>query len=526
MNITSSRRGFIGGLAGASVFAIGGCMCPFGLQKVRLAAVGIMGKGFSDWFPMVQSGLAELVALCDADRRQLGKAQEALNKKGFPLDLSKLPFYTDSRRLLDDAAKLGIEAMTVSTPDHMHAPIAIRAMKAGIHVYVQKPLVRTLWELDYFRKTARENHVITQMGNQGSATEEIRRAAELLRAGVIGEVRECHLWTNRPVWPQGLVAKKASLGAADPIPVGLDWNAWIGTAKMRNYKGAYPVGTPSFNPWGEKLLEPNVYHAFNWRGFIDFGQGALGDMSCHMVNLPFRGLELGKVVKAECLATDEANDITFPMRSKVKISYAARPSQARPDITLPPVDLYWYDGNFDGKMLPPADLMPQLIASTKSGKVPETGMLVIGSKGIIFKAHANDAKLMVAMDGEKAARDVSEHELTCAVAQTIPRAIEMNGFSKMELQKRKDQVAILGESDAHYVEFLNAIRGEGPVYEETHSRCYSDIEHSIPMMEGILVACCSQLTPGVLSWNSESRCFDSAAANKLIRPYVRAGWEF
>ena len=524
--MNASRRGFIRSLAAASAFAIGGCKCPFGSQKVKLAVAGVMGKGFSDWFPMVRCGLAELVAVCDVDRGQLAKAEDELRKKGFDLDLSRVPFFTDYRRMLEQAPLLGIEALTVSTTDHMHAPIAISAMKLGIHVYVQKPLVRTLWELDYFQKTARANRVVTQMGNQGSATEEIRRAAELLRAGVIGEVRECHLWTNRPVWPQGLLAKKASLGAADPIPAGLDWEAWIGTARMRSYKGAYPAGTPSFNPWGDKLLAPNVYHAFNWRGFVDFGQGALGDMSCHMVNLPFRGLELGKVVKAECLATEEANDVTFPMRSKVRITYAARPSAARPGVMLPPVDLYWYDGNFDGKMLPPADLMPQVVASTKSGKVPETGMLVLGSKGILFKVHEDGAKLMVAMKGEKAAKVVTEHEATRDVAQTIPRAIELNGFAQMEQEKRKDQVAVLGESDAHYVEFLNAIRGEGPVYAETKSRCYSDIEHSIPMMEGILVACCSQLTPGALTWDSAARSFDNAAANKLIRPYVRAGWEF
>ena len=154
--ISSSRRGFLRGLAGVSLLSAGGCFSPSPRkpgQKVRLAAVGIMGKGYSDWTPMLKTGLVEMVAFCDADANMLTQALEKA-KKDFPdLDLSKVPFYTDYRKLLDDADALGIDAMTISTPDHVHAPVAIQAMKKGIHVYVQKPLVRTLWELEYFERT-------------------------------------------------------------------------------------------------------------------------------------------------------------------------------------------------------------------------------------------------------------------------------------------------------------------------------------------------------------------------------------
>ena len=160
--MNASRRGFLRGLAGAAAFGMAGCKGPFfgKPNKIRLACVGAWGKGFSDWMPMVKSGMAELVAICDADSDVLDLIAADKGFKATGIDLSKIPFYSDYRKLLDDAGMLGIEAMTISTPDHAHAPVAIGAMKQGINVYVQKPLVRTLWELDYFDKTARENGVI------------------------------------------------------------------------------------------------------------------------------------------------------------------------------------------------------------------------------------------------------------------------------------------------------------------------------------------------------------------------------
>ena len=170
MKIDLNRRNFLRGLAGSSMLAAGGCFSigkPDG--KIRLAAVGVMGKGYSDWTPMIQSGLAKIVAFCDADYAARESAQKALIRDGIDFDVYSVPFYTDYRKLLEDAGVLGIQAMTISTPDHVHAPVAIQAMKMGIHVYVQKPLVRTLWELDYFNRTAKEYGVVVQMGNQGSS---------------------------------------------------------------------------------------------------------------------------------------------------------------------------------------------------------------------------------------------------------------------------------------------------------------------------------------------------------------------
>ena len=512
----ASRRGFLRGVtAGFGALAFGGC-CGLGGrrgERVRLAACGVWGKGFSDWLPMLQSGKAELVALCDVDRTVLPLAQAELKNQGVDLDLSKIPFYDDYRRLLDDHARLRLDALTVSTPDHMHAAIAIRAMKLGINVYVQKPLVRTLWEADYFGKTARDYGVVTQMGNQGSCGAGFRRNVEVLQSGILGDVKEVHVWTNRPVWPQGLAAAAAAQGAAEKIPEGLNWNVWLGVAKDRPFKGAYPIGAKRYDPWN---LSPNVYHPFSWRGFIDFGCGAFGDMACHTMNLPFRGLELGTVTKAECTFIEEKNDVTFPMKSVVKMTYAARPSRARPGVKLPEVTLYWYDGN----RKPSADLMPQVVATM--GKVPDTGCLIIGSKGQVVSTNDYGQLAYLAFNDEKKMQTIFDHPACKLVPEVLPRRAEK---PKAEEMDHSAGAASLAE-DGHYVEFLDGILGNGPVFAETGSRCYSDTGLSIPMMEGILVGCVAQRVPGVLNWDSKTQKFDVAAANDCVRPYVRSGFEF
>jgi len=521
-----NRRSFLAGAAGATALAgLGGyanSVC--GIGKIRLAAVGVMGKGFGDWLPMVRSGIAELVAICDADANQFKAAQKRLddlNKKGkgVPgLDLSKLPSYTDYRRMLDDQRKLGIEAMTVSTPDHMHAAVAIRAMKMGIHVYVQKPLVRTLWEAKYFGDTAKACGVVTQMGNQGSGGNGFRRNVEILQSGILGDVKEVHVWTNRPIWPQGFNALKAAT-TRDIVrpPEGLDWNAWLGVAAGRPYRRPYEKGTP------EARFNQGVFHAFNWRGFIDFGCGAFGDMACHTMNLPFRGLELGKVIDAECTQIEEANAVAYPTKSTVKLTYAERVSKVRPGVKLPAVTLYWYDGDQqkDGdKKL--ADLMPAVVAMERyKGKVPRTGCLVVGSKGILCSCADYGQEAFIALNGEKTAKPTTEHEACKAVARSIPFRTDAAAGGN----DASGGAAALA-ADGHYIEFLDAIRGKGPTFSETHSRAYSDVEYSIPLMEGILVGTVAQQVPGKLAWNSCKQSFDCEAANTLVKPVIRSGFEF
>ena len=425
-------------------------------EKLNIGVIGVGGKGWSDWMPMFQNG-ENIVALCDVDRGPIDKALAEIEKSG--QKASQVKCYSDYRKMLDECKNL--DAVTVSTPDHTHAAAAIRAMKLGCHAYVQKPLVRTIWEAHYFEKVANACGVVTQMGNQGSAGDGFRRNVELLHAGVLGNVTEVHVWTNRPVWPQGIARPEGS----DPIPGTLDWDSWLGTAPERPFKDG-------------------VYHTFKWRGFFDFGTGAFGDMACHTMNLPFRGLKLGAVEKAECIQIEGKNKDSYPSKSIVKMSYAPRKG-------MPAVNLFWYDGN----LKPSADLMPQVIASL--GEVPKTGCLIIGDKGMMVSTNDYGQEAYVALKGEEKMKATTKHEALLSIPQAIERCCK----------------------GGQYIEFVNACKGEG--------KAYSDVGVSVPMLEGMLVGTIAQQIPGKLTWNSAKQMFvGNDAANALTKPYIRKGWEF
>ena len=513
-----SRRGFLRGLAGMSMLGSGGCFSIMGgsSKKIRLAAVGMMGKGYSDWTPMLKTGLVEIVAFCDADSTMREKAQLQLAKDGIDFDVYRVPFFTDYRKLLDCCGMLGVDAMTVSTPDHVHAPVAIQAMKQGIHVYVQKPLVRTLWEMDYFGRTASENGVIVQMGNQGSSLSSMRRCTEVLQSGIIGDATEVHVWTNRPIWPQGKAVADwvKDHPKGDPVRPGLNWSAWLATAEERPFLDQYPADADVYDPLN---LGKNVYHTFTWRGFFDFGAGAFGDMACHTMNLAFRGLELGGVSDAECTMAESWNDVAYPLKSVVKLTYKARESKVRPGVRLPAVTLYWYDG--DEK--PNAEIMPKWTAA-HGGRIPERGCLIVGTKGQVLMQDDYGAKCAIAMDTDKGFSDIFSHEAAKAVPRSIPFCGSDSSAGDFEMT-----VEMKGFGEGHYAEFLNAILGRGPYYEQTHSRCFSDVEYCVPQMEGTLVGCVAQRLPNrKLVWDSKTQTFDVAAANAFVRPYIRRGFEF
>ena len=520
MTINTSRRGFLRGLAGAGLLGATGCCTCCGGQKIKLAVVGVMGKGYSDWTPMLNSGMVEIVAFCDADYTQREKAQMKLVEDGIAFNMYRVPFYTAYRKLIDDCGILGVDAMTISTPDHVHAPVAILAMKMGIHVYVQKPLVRTLWELDYFNKTAKENNVIVQMGNQGSSLDSMRRCVEVLQSGVLGDVTEVHVWTDRPVWPQGKLLGdyiKSRGDKGDPIPAGLNWDAFLATAKKRAYLGAFPENLgPFHNDW---KIGPNVYHMFNWRSSPDFGAGAFGDMACHTMNLPFRGLELADVTEAECEMSEGGCDNNYPVKSRVRLTYRERVAKygANAGKTLPAVTLYWYDGD----VKPKAELMPKY-ASAHEGKVPDTGCFIIGTKGSVLMQDDYGGVCAIALNDDKEYVDVFKHP-ACTKDQIPSRIPHCDGPVSVAGEK---SVEMKGFGEGHYLEFCRAIRGEGPVYEDTNSRCFSDIEYCIPQMEGIIVGVTAQRVSGKLKWDTKAQKFDVAAANDLIKPYIREGWEF
>lgn len=358
-------------------------------DRINIACIGVGGKGNDDTFCAAANG-GNIVALCDVDRNMLRAKIEEYGKD-FP-DL-KPQLFKDYRQMFDKIGK-DIDAVTVSTPDHHHGVAAIRAMKMGKHAFCQKPLVQTVSEARIVRALAREKKLATQMGNQGSAEPGLRRAVEVIQAGVIGAPLELHVWSNRPIWPQGLDRPEGS----DPVPSSLDWDLWLGPAKERPYK-------------------EGVYHRFNWRGWTDFGTGALGDMACHTVNMPFRALKLGYPNVVECEKTSELHSETYPKTSRIRFEFPEREG-------LPPVKFWWYDGSpKDKSVIPFRPESPEVIKEiiTLQDQLPASGCLIVGEKGKIFSPDDYGAKFFICMKGQENYVPADQHDAVKAVPITLPR---------------------------------------------------------------------------------------------------------
>ena len=305
-----SRRSFIGktSLAAAAItivprHVLGGQGYTPPSDKLNIACIGIGGKGNSDSAAMAGENV---VALSDVD-----DIRGAESRERYP----NARFYEDYRVLFD---KEKVDACTISTPDHTHAVIAMAAMKRGIHVYVQKPLTHTVEEARVLAKTAKENNIVSQMGNQGHAGDGARLVNEWIADDAIGDVNEVHSWTNRPIWPQGDVARPEEIPS---LPNYLNWNQWLGPAPYRPYHPAY--------------------HPFAWRGYWDFGTGALGDMGAHILDQPFWALDLDYPDTIHATST-EFNDEMYPLGSIVTWTFPEKDGRA-------PLKLVWYDGG----LLPP-----------------------------------------------------------------------------------------------------------------------------------------------------------------------------
>jgi predicted dehydrogenase len=338
---TISRRTFIFGTA----IMAAGCATTGGKkvtgprkisanEKVNIAGVGCGGKGSSDIDGAAEAGGNNIVALCDVDWH---RAAEKFRK--FP----NAKQYKDFRVMLDKEYK-NIDAVTVSTPDHMHAPIAMAAMQLGKHVYVQKPLTHDVYEARRLKEAAAQYKVATQMGNQGHSGEGVRRLCEWIWGGAIGQVHEAHIWTDRPIWPQAIPRPKEVM----KVPDYLDWNLWLGTAPKRPYNKAYCP--------------------FAWRGWWDFGCGALGDMACHIMDPSYTALKLTYPTSIEAVSEGN-NEETGPKWAIITYQFPARGD-------MPPVKLVWYDGH----KLPPR---PEGAAPDEKLGDGDNGTLFIGDKGVL-----------------------------------------------------------------------------------------------------------------------------------------------
>jgi Oxidoreductase family, NAD-binding Rossmann fold/Oxidoreductase family, C-terminal alpha/beta domain len=310
-------------------------------DKLNIAGIGAGGKAEVNLPYAYNNGSDNIAALCDVDDRRAVNA-----RKKWP----NAPYYRDYRDLLDKESK-HIDAVIVTTPDHMHAPVALAAMQLGKHVYCEKPLTHDIYEARILTQAALKYKVVTQMGNQGSSGDDTRLVETWIQSGLIGDVHTVHVWTNRPVWPQGI---PTPVGKFD-VPAEVDWDLWLGTAPLRDYNPAY---LPAI-----------------WRGWVDFGTGSLGDMGCHFIDVPYRALKLGYPISVETSVGEVWTGFfkeaiytdSYPPSAKTHIHFPARGA-------MPPVEMVWYDGGIK------PDRPDELLADENMGEL-DGGIIFDGTKG-------------------------------------------------------------------------------------------------------------------------------------------------
>jgi predicted dehydrogenase len=353
----NSRRDFLKKAAAASTLFIvprhvlGGVGYVAPSDQINLAAVGIGGKGTSDLRNAARPKNVRVVGLCDVDTKGTVVKDVLRSQKDFP----KATFYADFKEMLDK--EKDIDALTISTPDHTHAAAAVYAMERNKHVYVQKPLTHNVREARILTEMARNQKLVTQMGNQGASNPDQLQVQKWVDSGVIGTISEVKVWTNRPVWPQGVPMPKSD---ANMKPDGLRWDLWLGPAKETAY-------TPEMHP-------------FNWRGWWQYGTGALGDMGCHIIDVPFRALGLKYPTAVECsvgsvyrqMWTAEYLPEGCPPSSQVVLNFD------RTDKNPSPIEMTWTDGGIRPSH---PDLIPPNDDLGEPGGY--NGVMMIGEKGII-----------------------------------------------------------------------------------------------------------------------------------------------
>ena len=344
-NLTNSRRDFLKKSAFAATAltivpknVISGLGHKAPSDKLNIAGVGIGGKGHPN---LVGMNTENIVALCDVDWKYAEKSF-----KDFP----QAKKYWDWRKMFDEMGK-SIDAVMVATSDHSHAGIAATALTLGKHVYCQKPLTHSVYESRLLTKLAKKYRVATQMGNQGNSGDGVRQLCEWIWNGEIGEVKEVHTWTDRPIWPQGLQRPKAAMS----VPKTLNWDLFIGPAPMRPYNEIY-------TPW-------------NWRGWWDFGTGAFGDMACHILDPVYQSLKLGYPSKVRGSST-LINTESPPQAETVEFTFPARENM--PKVAMPPVKVYWYDGGLYPVF---SDILPDGVDLMADGL---GGCIFVGSKDTLI----------------------------------------------------------------------------------------------------------------------------------------------
>ena len=425
-----TRRRFLQGVAATAIF---GPLIARGQEKadaVNIACIGVGGKGWSDMNACSVGN--NIVAICDVDEERLAKAA-----KKFP----KAKTYIDWRKLLDQK---DIDAVTISTPDHTHAPATMTAMLADKHVYAQKPLTHSVYESRRLREVADEKGLVTQMGIQHHASARLKMAVYAIQHGVIGKVKETHVWTDRPgtFWKQGLQRPDRK----DGVPPHVNWDLWLGVAPERPYV-------------------ESVYHPFNWRGWWDFGTGALGDMGCHLLDPVVDALQLGPPIKVSSEGPEPSEE-SGPEWCIVHYTFAAT------SFAIKENTVHWYEG---GKQ--PARV---LFDAPRDWAGSKNGVLFVGEQGNLFVGFPE-----------------------------MPELFPKEKFADYEWPEMQDH--------DHYQEWTNAVAGVG------ETSC--PFSYSGPLTETVLLGNVAYRSGESIIWNSEeAKIGDSEVANQLLRREYRDGW--
>ncbi len=432
-----SRRDFLTGTAAAAAFMIvprsvlGGSGSTPPSDRLNIAAIGFGGMGRNNIASLTSENI---VALCDVDD---GYAAEVFET--YP-DAER---YRDFRRLLEN--EKGVDAVVIATPDHTHAVIAMMAIQLGKHVFCQKPLTHTVYEARKLAEAAHEAGIASQMGNQGHAGEGNRLICEWIWDGAIGPVREVHTWTNRPIWPQGIPRPKES----PPTPATIDWDLWLGPAPFRPYHPAYAP--------------------FKWRGWGDFGTGALGDMGCHIIDSPFWALKLSHPTGVEASSTP-LNEETYPHAAVVRYSFPARDEK-------PPVKLTWYSGG----LLPPR---PEELEEGRRMGDSGGGVIFVGDRG----------------------------KLMCGTYGLNPRLIPETKMQEYTLPPKT-----IPRVQGIHEEWIEACKGG--------KEASSNFSISGPLTEMVLLGNIAIKTGQKLQWDGEKmEIMNVPDANELVHREYRDGW--
>jgi len=476
-------------------------------EKLNIGAVGAGGKASSD---IRGCSDQNIVALCDVDDKRAAAIYKQFDKP---------PKYKDWRKMLDKEQN-NLDAVIVTVPDFMHAVIAYNCMERGKHVYVQKPLTRTIWEARLLTQAAQKFKVATQMGNQGYSNVGTRQVAEMVWAGEIGNVTEVHAWTNRPIWPQGLT----EIPAPTPVPETLDWDLWLGIAKERPYTqggAGYPAGYDN----------GNFYNPTNWRGFFDFGCGALGDMACHIMGAPNMALRLSErpPVSVECIKKEGASPFMFPKSSVIRLDFPALGS-------MPPLKVFWYDGMKEQPKIPGVPDgewigdMPR--PSTPQGQ---------GGRGQGGRGQGQGAGRGTRPAGPPPERtnETFKWEMIEALRENPPKTTSPNGsllvgdkgmitcgtygeYARLipveRMKEYQFPAEVLTRSPGHYHDWIRAAKGG-------EAAC-SNFNVAGPFTEWIVMAVLSLRVEGKVEWDSKKmKITNNAQANQYLQPYVRKGWE-